>query len=328
MAQDNLNRDQAAARIRAAVTQDLLSGRISLLLGWQKGLFWWRSRPLFARSQQDLERLVWDSFCAVNLSRYLPEELSIEERVGILVKGCDARAFHRLLQDRMLDRERVLLYGLPCPGMLDYRLLAEAGVKEAEQMLEEGEELVIQTGGGEERRPRTDFLLEKCRLCPHPDPVVYDQLLLPPGEPWMDPASRFQDLEARERPTPAERYAYWSGELQRCLSCYACRQVCPACSCRECFAEQQEPRWLGKGAGLNENMLFHIIRVYHGAGRCIECGECQRACPVGIPLLELSRRLAKDIEELYGPYEAGMDPEAPPPLLTYRPEDPAAFPEK
>ena len=125
----------------------------------------------------------------------------------------------------------------------------------------------------------------------------------------MDPASRFQDL--RRNAYSAERYAYWSGELQRCLSCYACRQVCPACSCRECFAEQQEPRWLGKGAGLNENMLFHIIRVYYGVGRCIECGECQRACPVGI-LLELGAAGWPRILKSPTAYEAGMDPEARP----------------
>ena len=49
-------------KIRTAVAQDLLSGRIDLLLGWEKGLYWWQSRPLFARNSEDLQRLTWDSF--------------------------------------------------------------------------------------------------------------------------------------------------------------------------------------------------------------------------------------------------------------------------
>ena len=92
--------------------------------------------------------------------------------------------------------------------------------------------------------------------------------------------------------------------------------------------EQEQPSWLGKAFNESENFLFHIIRAYHGAGRCIDCGECARACPVGIPLQELNRKLIKDINELYGQYEAGLDSEQAPPLLTYLPDDPAAFSEK
>jgi ferredoxin len=317
----------AAAKIRAAVAQDLLSGRISLLLGWEKGHFQWQSRPLFARDGADLERLAWDSFCAVNLSRYLPEELKENEKVGVLVKGCDSRALNRLVQDRAVPRERVVAYGLPCPGMLDAGRLVEAAGGWPDEIAEANGRVVLKGGGRESEVHRDSLLLDKCRHCLYPDPVACDQLLLAPVGNREAP-DRFKAVEEREQLSAGERYAYWEKELQRCLRCYACRQICPACSCRECFVEQEQPRWLGKAYDASETFLFHLIRAYHVAGRCIDCGECERSCPVGIPLQELNRKLIKDLNALYGPYEAGLDPEREPPLLTYAPNDPAAFTEK
>jgi formate dehydrogenase (coenzyme F420) beta subunit len=324
MAEHHLN---GVAKIRAAVAQDLLSGRINLLLGWEKGHYWWQSRPLFARDEADLAKLAWDSFCAVNLSRYLPEELKENEKVGLLVKGCDSRALNRLVQDRMVPRERVVVYGLPCPGMIDPARLADAAGSYPDGIAEANGRVILKGAGKESELPRDSLLLDKCRHCLYPDPVACDQLLLAPvgGKEAPD---RFKAVEEREKLSFDERYAYWEKELQRCLRCYACRQACPACSCRECFVEQEQPRWLGKAYDPGETFLFHLIRAYHIAGRCIDCGECERACPVGIPLQELNRKLIKDINELYGRYEAGLDPEQEPPLLTYSPDDPAAFTEK
>lgn len=320
-------------KIRAAVAQDLLSGRIGLLLGWEKGHYWWQSRPLFARGEADLKRLAWDSFCTVNLSRYLPEELKENEKVGVLVKGCDSRALNRLVQDRIVPRKRVVAYGLPCPGMLDYGRLAEAAGGSRPAGITETDGCVVLQGGAgeagakEEKIPRERLLLDKCRHCLYPDPVNCDQVLLPPAGEKEAP-QRFDAVAAREALSAGERYAYWAKELQRCLRCYACREICPCCSCRECFVEQEQPRWMSRAAEISENFLFHLVRAYHGAGRCIDCGECERACPVGLPLQELNRKLIKDINELYGPFEAGLDPEQEPPLLTYSPGDPAAFTEK
>ncbi|MEW5784175.1 MAG: 4Fe-4S dicluster domain-containing protein [Bacillota bacterium] len=325
MAENNVD---YSAKIRGVVAQDLLSGRIDLLLGWEKGHYWWQSRPLFARDQADLERLAWDSFCAVNLSRYLVDELKENKKVGVLLKGCDARALNRLVQDNMVPRERVIAYGLPCPGMLNYAALLEAAAgRKPDGIAEENGQVTVRGGGVELTVPRDRVLLDKCRHCLYPNPVHCDQLLLTPVGERQAP-ERFSAVQERESLSSDARFAYWEKQLERCLRCYACRQACPYCSCRECFVEQEQPRWLSKASQPSENFMFHLIRAYHGAGRCIDCGECQRACPVGIPLQELNRKLIKDINELYGHYEAGLDPGQEPPLLTYRPDDPAAFSEK
>ena len=66
-----------------------------------------------------------------------------------------------------------------------------------------------------------------------------------------------------------------------------------------------------------EESLYHIIRAWHVAGRCTDCGECSRVCPEHIPLHLLNRKFVKDIDEIYGPYVAGSDMETKPPMLTW-----------
>ncbi len=68
--------------------------------------------------------------------------------------------------------------------------------------------------------------------------------------------------------------------------------------------------------------MFHIIRAFHVAGRCTDCGECSRVCPQHIPLHLLNRKLISDMNELYGAYQAGADMESRPPMVDFRQNDP------
>jgi Na+-translocating ferredoxin:NAD+ oxidoreductase RnfC subunit len=66
------------------------------------------------------------------------------------------------------------------------------------------------------------------------------------------------------------------------------------------------------------------MRAFHLAGRCIECGECERVCPVGIPLVKLNKKLEKDVKEMFD-YTSGLDAENKPLLATFKPDDPEEF---
>ena len=94
--------------------------------------------------------------------------------------------------------------------------------------------------------------------------------------------------------TPQERFAFWQGELSKCIRCNAWRNVCPACSCNKCVFDSDRFDTAQKANSDSfEEQMFHIIRAFHVAGRCTDCGECSRVCPQGIPLHLLSRAPAR-----------------------------------
>ena len=127
-----------------------------------------------------------------------------------------------------------------------------------------------------------------------------------------------------EKLSPAERWARFSAEMSRCIRCYACRQACPTCYCKECFAEQNNPAWIGVGAEQTDVSIFHIVRIFHQAGRCVECDACLRACPMGIDLRTWTKKIAADVRALYG-FTPDFDPTGKPPLVTFKEDDAQQF---
>lgn len=120
--------------------------------------------------------------------------------------------------------------------------------------------------------------------------------------------------------TPAERWEYWQGELSKCIRCYACRQVCPFCYCDRCIADENRPQWVTKSPSTLNNVSWNIVRAYHLIGRCTECGECERVCPMDIPLRLLNTKMALSVEEAFE-YKAGLDTEGSPPLYDFKEDD-------
>ena len=83
----------------------------------------------------------------------------------------------------------------------------------------------------------------------------------------------------------------------------------------------RDPHFITQESTVREKLYFQCIHAMHLAGRCTGCGECQRACPVGIPILALRQQIARAVTELFDGYQSGMDPEANPPLLGYEVEE-------
>ena len=121
-----------------------------------------------------------------------------------------------------------------------------------------------------------------------------------------------------------DRWEYFKNELSKCIRCYACRQICPMCYCPRCVADQVAPSWFSKATSLEGNFVWNVIRAIHLAGRCVDCGECQRACPVGIPLRDINKKIEKDIKELFK-YEVGSSVEQKPLLSCFDKNDPEDF---
>ena len=121
-----------------------------------------------------------------------------------------------------------------------------------------------------------------------------------------------------------ERFAYWQKELSKCIKCYACRQACPLCYCTRCTVEVNQPQWIPVQSNTHGNMEWHILRAMHLAGRCISCGECGRACPVGIPCHLLTMQLADEVNNYFKVY-AGTSEKMSSVLSTFEPNDKESF---
>lgn len=306
--------------LRATVRRLLADGRVDLVIAYGAGTLPLRTSPVFVRTPEEADLLVWNSFCEYNLANYLPRCKG--DRVGIVVKGCDARAVVQLLQENQVQRDRLYIIGIPCAGVIDRRKVAElVGGREITVVEETGDSIVVRGHDFAETLARDAVLYLSCRGCRHPNPVLADLLI---GERVAEKEGSFEDITAFESLPAAEREAYFVREMNKCIRCYACRNACPMCYCKQCFVDASNPQWLSKWVGTADNMFFHLGRAFHLVGRCVDCGACARACPVGVDLMKLHRKMVKDARELFG-YEAGLDPRALPLLGTFSPNDTESF---
>lgn len=139
-----------------------------------------------------------------------------------------------------------------------------------------------------------------------------------------DPADHYAALDAILAMPPEDRMGYWTEQFDRCIRCYACRQVCPMCYCDPCLADKNRPREIESSSTRQGNFAWQILRAMHLAGRCVGCGECTRACPAGIGLWALNLALARSAEKNFG-YVAGMESTAEPLIGSYSLKDQAEF---
>ncbi len=293
----------------------LADGTVQSVVGWRKGLFEDDITPSTFTTAEDLEKnFVFNEKCTANLSKYLVKitrnievaksttrmnntmakqrdpnaaEAPIPQAtVLVFLKPNDTYSFTQLLKENRITKDDVYVIGVPC----------QDSVSDPSHV---------------------------CANCVGKKHVTYDELIGVDEEAQAKIAEtpnteRFEQVAKLEAMNEADRYAFWRGELSRCIRCNACRNVCPACTCEKCVFDNNALYTSQKVAQTSfEENLFHIIRAWHVAGRCTDCGECSRVCPQGIPLHLLNRKFIKDINEIYGDYQAGSDMETKPPMLRF-----------
>ena len=97
--------------------------KIDVVIGYQKGTMPLRSAPAFITKKEDVDKLVWNSCCDINLVNYLLKPEHKDQRVGIVVKGCDARSLAVCINEGQFDRDKVVIIGMPCLGILDRKAI-------------------------------------------------------------------------------------------------------------------------------------------------------------------------------------------------------------
>ncbi len=304
-------------KLIARAKELLAEGKVQKVVGWKKGLFDDDITPGVFTSAEELDKdFVFNKYCKANLSKYLvkiTKDIEIQKStvrmnntmakqrdsnaedkpipqavVLVFLKPNDSYSFTQLLKENRITRNDVYAIGVPCQDTLD------------------GSDV--------------------CETCKGKKHVSCDELI------GVDEAAeaeltqnteRMAEVAKLEAMTPDERFSFWRGELSRCIRCNACRNVCPSCTCEKCVFDNNNLYTSQKVAQTNfEENLFHIIRAWHVAGRCTDCGECSRVCPQNIPLYLLNRKFIKDINEIYGEYQAGADMETKPAMLRFQENDP------
>lgn len=301
-------------KLIARAKELLAEGKVQKVVGWRKGLFDYDVTPSVFTSAEDLEQnFVFNEFCGANLSKYLVKitrEIEIKKSTTrmnntmakqrdpnaqdapipsevalVFLKPNDTYSFTQLLKENRITRDDVYAIGVPCQDTL----------KGA----------------------------EPCGNCAGKKPVSCDEYIgIDPNAEVAQNTARMAEVEKLEVMSEAERFAFWQNEFSRCIRCNACRDICPACTCEKCVFDNNALYTSQKVAETSfEESLYHIIRAWHVAGRCTDCGECSRVCPENIPLHLINRKYIKDINEIYGEYQAGSDLETKAPMQSFKEDD-------
>jgi ferredoxin len=305
--------------LKTAIRQALPD--LDMVIAWTAGPDSLSHTPLFITDAADIDRIEWDSRCSQNLAGYLTSLRG--KKVGIVAKGCDARSIVELLQEKLIDREDVTIFGLHCQGAVDARKVR------TELKITRGVQGVTIDGGaagfavnGETLTAGLGQVLqEKCFRCTGADAEVCDHFIGEHGQPPQVDDVPVSTLDMLEAMGMEDRLRFWEDQMTKCIRCYACRSACPLCVCQDhCAAQSRDPHWVDQTDHPREKLMFQALHALHTAGRCTECGECERACPMDLPIMTLKQALNRQIKDIFD-YQAGTDPDKTPPLFQFREEE-------
>jgi len=243
--------------------------------------------PLIINQPSACKQLVFDSQSAHNLTNYLQFEHAKNKRVGIVVKGCDSRSLNMLMTEKQVKRENLYIIGICCEG------------------IENGE------------------MEDRCKNCIQPNALIYDELL---GTPRESAKFRLDAEVAKLRAMPTtERGAFFDEIFANCIRCNACRHSCPLCYCDHCVIDQESATFHNAAVTVANSSMALLTWSLHLAGRCVDCRNCERACPQNLPLHLLHKQNESVIYENFQHHLAGVEPNERGAFYKYNLNDPDDF---
>ena len=270
--------------LRKKARELLESKAVQVVIGYGEGSGG-RARAVFIRQPDKADGLILDDRCRANLSVYLVKpEVKALGKAAIVAKPSTLRTMLQLASENQIADGLVVALAVNNGQVLDLTSF---------QAVEE----------------------------------YLNTSVPPPEAPGKARGLSAEDRAAMARieaMTREQRWQFWVDEFSRCMKCYACRAACPICYCTRCVIESNQPQWIPVAPTGIGNLEWHIVRAMHLAGRCLNCGYCAEACPVGIRLNLLTQTLTDEIGGDFG-VEAGFSAKREYALSTFKPEDKEDF---
>ena len=283
----------------------LKSGDVALVIGYAAGTKRGKTKPFFAYTSEDCDKLIFSNECVNNLSIYLTRKFDFRKKgkVAIVAKGCDVKTINVLIQENQLKREDVVILGVACDGVV------------GKDVILDGAELT------EEKKSI------KCITCDVKTPPDFDHLMGEGIESSAEPMTGgiYDEVDRIRAMSQEDKWKLWMEHFERCIKCYACKKVCPLCYCDVCITEKNRPTWIETSPHARGNYAWNIKRAMDLSGRCTFCGECDRACPAEIPLNLINQELSKVNYEAFDGYRAGYQTEEKPPFVSFKEDDKEDF---
>jgi len=320
------------ASMREEAKKLLSENQVDVVIGYSQGTVPLSSAPIIIRKEENVDKLVWNNLCYINLARYLaplmPQLCDSEGnplKIGIVAKGCVGRAINMLAVEKQINLENIKMIGIKCNGNVNRSTIdLEIGEKEILDVSVSGDDILVKGKDWEKKFPYDQYINELCKVCQVKSPSATGETCVGECQEIESIHDEFADIDDFEAKSTEEKWEYIKNSLEVCTLCYSCRQACPVCYCNLCFVDQNLPVWFGKTTNYTDIFTFHLIRATHIAGRCVACGACSSVCPVGIDLNVITRKLEKIVKERFD-YTSGLNAETLPPMMDFKMEDEEEF---
>jgi len=109
------------------IARELLKNKeVDVIIGYTEGTIPLSSSPIIIRKEEDVDKLIWNNLCYINLAKYLaprmPQLIDAEKgdlKVGIVSKGCVGRALIQLAIEKQVNLDNIKIIGIPCNGIVN-----------------------------------------------------------------------------------------------------------------------------------------------------------------------------------------------------------------